>query len=271
MHDRRCGGLLAAGEFAPALAAAREALSYAAEVPLEDWSVRYRLHEARALLACGDTAAAAASLAVFDSAAVGRDAWVDDLQPVACVVRAGLVGGHADSAATVLAAGLAEMVRGLGTGDASARAYLDLTRADGLRLALHDAVARDARTGYGLELLWRRLPVWLGDPRAAPPRDGAQLVMRARELAQAAESRLRAEGATHCLYARRGDRVVRWTASSRGVVRDTLAVRGGLLTAQVAGVLTLLADDPDDPEAVASPELAARLRDLAEDLLPATC
>jgi tetratricopeptide (TPR) repeat protein len=268
VHDRRCGGLLAAGEPVLALVAAREALDYAATVPLEEWAVRFRLHEARALLACADTAAAAVSLAVFDSAAVGRHAWVDDLQPAACVVRAGLAGARSDRAATVLAAGLAEMVRGLAAGDASARAYLDLARADGLRLALHDAVVRDARTGYGLELLWRRLPVWLGDPQAAPPRDGAQLVALARELAHTAEARLRAEGASHCLYARRGARVVRWTASSRGVVCDTLSVRGGMLATQIAGVLALLAEDPGDSTVGTSPELAARLRDLAEDLLP---
>ncbi len=270
VHDRRCAGLLAAGALSPALAAAREALSFASAVPLEGWSARYHLHEARALLACGDTTSAAASLAAFDSASSGRDAWVNDLQVEACLVRAGLAGGRTDSVATVLTTGLAEMVRDLGSGDASARAYLELTRADGLRLALHDAVVRDAATGYGLELFWRRLPAWLGDPQAAPPHNGTQLVAVASELARGAVSHLRAEGATHCLFARRGDRVVRWTASSTGVVCDTLTVRGGMLSAQVAGALSMLAADPGDPEAVASPELAARLRDLAEALLPAS-
>ena len=269
VHDRRCNGLLAAGEARPALAAAREALDYAAEVPLADWAVRYRLHEARALLACGDTAAAAASLAAFDSAAVGRAGWVDDLRPAIWLVRAGLASADPDSAATVLARGLADMVRNLGTGDASARAYLELARADGLRLALHQAIARDARTGYGLELLWRRLPVWLGDPGASPPGDGASLLASARELARDAEARVRAEGATHCLFASCGDRVLRWSASSQGVACDTLAVAAGLLSAQIAGALAQLADDPGDPDAGATPELAARLRDLAEVLLPA--
>lgn len=269
VHDRRCGGLLDAGEPVAALAAVREALAFAEEGTLEKWTVRYRLHEARALLACGDTTAAAASLAMFDSASVGPEAWVDDLWPAACLVRAKVAVVHGGRPADILAAGLGQWIHGLGTGDASARAYLDLVRADGLRLALHDALSPDDRTGYGLELFWRQLPFWLGDSKAAPPASAAVLEGMVDDLARQAEGRLRAEGACHCLYARRGDLVLRWTASARGIVCDTLAVRGDMLATQVAGVLGLLAADPADAKAGPSADLAARLRDLAEDLLPA--
>lgn len=284
VHDRRCLGLLAAGQPAAALAAAREALAYAASVPHPSWTMRYRLHEARALLACGDTAAAVAGLAAFDSAAVNRDTWVNDLLPAACLVRAAVAEAHAGThagahtgqhAADVLAAGLADLVDGFAAGDASSRAYLDLARADAVRLALHDALApsattQAAETGYGLELFWRRLPFWLGDRHAAPPRDGRHLVEVAVGYARDAQARLRAAGAIHCLYAHRGERILRWTAGAAGVRCDTLAVSRTVLAAQVGGALALLGADPGDPRAPVSAELAARLRDLAEVLLPAT-
>ncbi len=268
VHDFRSRGLLAAGYPKLALAAAHEAVAYAEYVPLPEMLVRFRLYEATASLACGDTAAARDALAQYATGAARHAGWVDDLRLSACVLASRLAVERPDSAAAALVRGLGLVVDDLEHSDASARAYIDIDRAEELRCALHGLLANDTSAGYGLELMWQRLPGWLGGRDVAAPRSPAELRREIGVLARDARAQLRAADAVHLVYSPQGERVLRWTASGDGVACDTLGVSVDMLANQIAGALALMSRDPGNARAPVSPELVARARDLAEVLLP---
>jgi tetratricopeptide (TPR) repeat protein len=131
---------------------------------------------------------------------------------------------------------------------------------EGLSLcdAVHDLARLSPSSGYGFEIRWRSL----SDRPAATARTG-----RGEDNPFEA---VRCDGAcTHLLYRFASDRLLRWTASSRGVVLDTLAVSPSVCLTDVREAVTLLQSDRPGSGEWFSPRLATVLRRLASELLPA--
>jgi len=267
VYDRAVRMLLAVGRPQDALDMLPAAVAHA-ERHGQPELLNLLLAEVEANLESGRSAAARAALARFDAEAAARAEWARDLQLDACALRAILLARDGDpDAAAALRAGLVRLADLVAGSDGSGLAYLELQRNRLLRRALREVAGQPGEVAYGLELLWRRLPAWLGDPDL--PRgladDPAGL---ARELAMA---RRRALGPDrlHLLYVEDGDRVARWLVGAEELRCDTLAVAAAEIRTRVESLIAELARDPGNSAAPASAAFAAEAAALAEVLLPA--
>lgn len=216
----------------------------------------------------GDTARAEQQLDVFaERAALHRPETVGnlDLQRDALAAR---IAAPADPgrAAALLGDAWCRLDVRLGSREKGPESYLDLSRNGVLRTAAHELLGAEPATGYGLELLWRRMLLdWrTGDCLAA---EGG-LPRAAARLADEAQAALRRNDGLHCLYQVRRDSVVRWTADGATIGRATLAASTDSLRGLVAGVLERLGRDPGDLEAAPPADLVRDLGVLARAILP---
>ncbi len=267
VQDRQLRALLAAGRPDAVLARLPAALAHA-QGGNHPEQLNLALVAVEAHLDRDDLAAASRALARYDTMAVAHPRWVVELGRDADALRAVLHVRRGDrhAAGSALRAGLESLAGRLRHSDASSLAYLELQRDRRLRRALRAVLGEDLPTAYGAELLWRRLPAWLGEP--GPPAALAEdPVGLARELAAERRARL-GPRRRHLMVVRAGRRLVRWQADAHGLRVDTLAVGPGALAAQVASLLEPLTCDPG-PEAAIPPSLTAAAEALALALLPA--
>lgn len=162
---------------------------------------------------------------------------------------------------------LAQQQRQMG---ASPESYLALAIADELRELAHLLSDGSAESGYALEMAWRRFRA--RQPRDSAPAPTAGLLSLAAFPPQAPFSglayQLRTRNVVHCVYDVRDSGIVRWTASERGVTRDTVAMPRSRLQALVDLLATRLADRAAPRDSIDA-DTAQQLHLLAKALLPA--
>jgi tetratricopeptide (TPR) repeat protein len=290
-------GLLEQGLPARALEKIEFGIDCCRELPLPpEEEARFRVAAAQAHFALDQYDAADAELGKFEAIsdtngieARLRHSWTEH---DALGVRLALVRGHRKEAVRGLRRGFERLQRYLVTVDASAEGYLALQRAGVLRAAAHEALGSDPRLGYALEMAWRRSALWLkprpeeadigkeemeqqeeGQLVDLPPNDCIRVIdtlcnLDREELPELRVLRERlGRNDAHVVYWVDTDRVVRWTATSSGVVRDELAVPLDTLRSHVFEAIRSLATE-HPATAPCEPKLAADLATLAEELLP---
>ncbi|HOX24650.1 MAG TPA: CHAT domain-containing protein [Candidatus Krumholzibacteria bacterium] len=267
IHDRLVRALLAVDRSDAALAVLPAALAHA-EAREQPELLNLLLAEVEANLELGRLDAARAALVRFETVATRQPGWARDLQLDAHALRAIL--GHREGrpdARAALSAGLAQLAASTAASDGSGLAYLELQRNRLLRRALREVVGEDPEVAYGLELLWRRLPAWLGD-RTLPDAFAADPAGLAREFTRARRATLGADR-VHLLFTEHRGRVVRWQVDERVLRCDTLAVSAVALQARVDSLIGEAARDPGSAGARVPPSLARQAEALAGLLLPA--
>jgi hypothetical protein len=132
---------------------------------------------------------------------------------------------------------------------------------EGLSLvdAVHELARLSPAEGYGFEMAWRslsdRLPGMTATGAAGDPFAPG-----------------RCEGScTHLAYRFTSNRLLRWTASPRGVIRDTIAISPAACLNDVREAWTLLQTDQPEQSQWFGPRLATILRRLSVELLPDEC
>lgn len=267
IHDRQVRALLMDGRPDLALAILPEALA-SSEAQDQPGVLNLLLSSAEARLALDDLEAAASALARFEMVAAERPGWVGDLRLDALALQACLAHRLGDPAAHEhLQAALILLADNIAGSDASSLAYLELQRNRLLRQAMREILTTDPATSHGLELLWRRLPAWLGRGEV-PARFTEDTAGLARDLARTARQGMSA-GTVHLLFAETSDDLIRWTVDQDQVVCDTLALHPSDLHHEVEALLAQLSRDPGDVEAPITPLLGEMAESLANQLLPA--
>lgn len=242
---------------------------YAEQAGIRHMQVRIPFWKARTFYQLGEIDSATVQLDRFAAEGLKMVQWSRDLQIPYYALRCRLSAAtDRDSARVVLAEGMQALAQRLAENDAGAGAFLDLSRARGLRWAAHDEFGADPATGYGLELMWREYMGIMGHAATGSPAGDEDVPTRAGRIARDAQRRLGELDATHLLYQVREPWVVRWTVDERTVRRDTLAVSSKRMRELVGRLYLELSTDPGDQEAPVGPELAADLETLAQWLLP---
>lgn len=266
IHDRQVRALLAYGRPDAALEVLPAALEQA-EAELRPETLSLLLARAEANLALGRLDPADQALDRFEAASATRDGWAGAMRVDALALRALLQHRTGDpGAAATLRRGLALLAEDLEASDASSLAYVELQRNRLLLQALRETVGRDPRTAFGVELLWRRLPAWLGSPGVPElfANDPAALAHALAVRRQAAAG----PGTLHLLYAAAGEHIARWEVTSGAIRCDTLTVDAATLGERIDALLAELTADPGEPTAPVPASLAALAEELAGLLLP---
>lgn len=253
-----------------AQAALKRAEPYAEQAGIRHMLVRLPFWKARTWFQLGEIDSATVQLDRFEAEGLQLKQWSRDLQIPYYALRCRLLAAtDRDAARAMLAEGMEALAQRLAENDAGAGAFLDLSRARGLRWAAHDEFGADPATGYGLELLWREYMGIVGHGRNPSPTGGQDVLTRADQVARDAQRRLGELAATHLLYQVRDPWVVRWTVDAQTVRRDTLQATSKELRERVGRLLMTLSTDPGDEDATVDTALAAELRELSRLLLPA--
>lgn len=144
----------------------------------------------------------------------------------------------------------------VGQMDSGVQGYLSLSAMGEVRRAWHDLMRATPREGYEFELRWRALGELLG-------RERSRSFLAAPE---GQEAPLPAAGTAHLVYYLRADSVVRWTATSSGVSRETVAATDSITRWVRSAQLEL--EVPEGSVQGASAELASLLHRLYRHLIP---
>ncbi|MBU8869768.1 MAG: CHAT domain-containing protein [Gemmatimonadales bacterium] len=246
---------------------------YARDAGIRHMLVRLPFWKARTCFQQGRIDSAVVHLDRFAAEGLGLVQWTPDLQIPYFALRVRLLAEtDPQSAAETLTKGLVALGARLTDNDAGAGAFLDLSRARGLRWASHDLFGSDPGVGYGLELMWRRYLGVMGEQTektSAPfTSSDPSIVAEARLITARAMDRLDRSKAVHLLFQVREPWVVRWTVGNGTVKRDTLSNSVSDLRKSVGVALRAMSTDPGDPDAVIEPRLTALLGELAHQLLP---
>lgn len=259
-----------------AAAALDRAEPYAREAGIRHMLVRLPFWKARNDFQHGRLDSAMVELDRFAAEGLTLVQWTPDLQIPYRALRVRLLaatGADDETVSTALAEGLVALTDRLEDNDAGAGAFLDLSRARGLRWAAHDILGADPVTGYGLELMWRRYLDVMGGYHERPFSAETKVATEARSTAERTAAQIATLDAVHLLYQVREPYVVRWIVGENGsatVRRDTLQAPFGELRGLVGGALQSLSTDPGDPDTPIDEKLAADLGRLAELLLPSS-
>lgn len=269
-HFFHIKGLIEADRPDAALVAVEEAVRSAEESPRTPWLPLYRLLEARAHHALGDSRSAEKALALFEESSGGPES-MEYLTAISYYpLKAMLLdkAGDRNGAVEALGEGLRSVQSALSGGDGSAEAYLNLDRSSPLRNALHDLLGTDARVGYGVELLWRELYRTVGERGIGKIEPDTNLEALPRSIADRTLEKLADRDALHLLYQVRGKQIFRYSASRAGIRCDTL-LPGMREVQKMAGrVVREMGRDPGESASTIPDELCIHLRSLAEILLP---
>ncbi len=268
IHDRQVRALLACGHPDAALDVLPAALEHA-EANMRPEALSLLLARVESNLALGRLVEATEALDRFESLAATREGWAGALRVDALALRALLENRRGDPRApATLRAGLARLAVELTTSDASSLAYVELQRNRLMLQALREIAGTDPEAAFGVELLWRRLPAWLGAD-GLPAGFANDPEALARELAARRQASLTPD-VLHLLYAGSGDRVACWQVTGLTIACDTLAVTATDLRIQVDALLAELTTDPGHPSAPVPTSLSDLAEELAAVLLPVT-
>lgn len=282
-------GLLENGFPHEALGIIGDGFQLSQEANLPEYSARFALLEARAAFKTGDMKKSGQALRQFDHLAkvhekALRREWIErDV----LLGRLELGTGDRNAAVSALEDGLTRLKEFVMNRDASVQSYLWIGECGELRRLMHDVTSHDPVLGYGAELYWRDFYRLLGQ-RARPgsgtcnihigridaegsPRvpDSSGTIMKIlRDRAEGARNRVEELKAIHSIYLDRGGEILRWTASSAGIHRETLDTSTGEVRKLVTGTWKMISKDFADPDTIPLPELHEKLRTLAQVLLP---
>lgn len=278
-------GLIESGRPRKAVPVLKKCLAFSAGNDYELLVPRSEILLARAHLDLGDAERAALHLRRFEAAArsIASDTINNYLDRDILEARLASLGAEPAERELALSRSLARFVTALGRLDPTPHAYLWIHRAREYRRMLHEVAGRDAALGYGAELLWNdfgRFIGWNGGGSAAAGQaaEDAKRTIEAlaagnltsllRARADSARAIVSEAGAIHCLYGGAEDPAVRWTVSSRGILRETLPCPRSKLDRLVLEARSALTPQPDRSGREREDVPAAKLRHLARILLP---
>ena len=249
LYDTWSAGLAEAGRSADALAICDRGLAHCDSAHVPEHEMPLLIRRARLLNVLDRASEARRTLAQAESlraVSPERDARVD--REIG-VLEAQLLlrQGKPDDAKRRIR----EVVRALGKtlaeGDGGPLSYLELDEAVSVRDAVHEIERFTPGAGYDFELQWRALPGRAGPDRLA--------------------TRHHAIVGTHLVYRFTGNILVRWTATSSGVVVDTIPLPARNCLAMVREALGFLQSETP-VSGYLGPRTLHCLRPLSSILLP---
>lgn len=271
--DEWSAGLEDAGYRDRALDVIARGLPYCDSTNVGEVALPLALRRAELLQSLGRDREARVALAAFDRRLLD---WLQSEPEWSIrrdVVEARLLAGEGDHRQAVAILGRAldafhVYARGL---DGSAQSHLALASFRTLRLASHEILSRDAWGGYRLEMDWREVMNQTGRHVAHPGPAAAAAVTADFTPGfprNGASALLPPPGVTHCVYLSLEGSTVRWTASSTGVVCDTLPLPLERTRARVRALLEGIGSGTGTSPGQVTAVIAEELSALAREVLP---
>jgi len=262
LYDDWSEGLEKCGRRAEALEVCNRGIAHCDSAHVPEYETSLQLRRFGVLEELGRLPEAEVELAQVESVEAKSSESNEHLDRDIGVLRARLLfsQGHVDEAKHEIRRVFREFRKTLREGDSGPLSYLELDDAVSLRDAVHEIERFTPEQGYDFELEWRELT-----KGAAGDRD----VSARSQVGMDRPSRRDIDG-THLVYRFTGDVLLRWTATSAGVVLDTIPMSATRCLDQVREALDLLQSETPTREEFLGPKTLHSLEPLAAALLSAS-